>query len=181
MTLPRLLGALAAVAAVGVATLPSAFAADGSFQPNCLGSAKLGENRADGEVLYKFACDREIRGYSIATLNKQVDSFDTEPVVLTPGGEAVPGEDFGCSGEIPGVGIGCGGKAGAWNQVNGGVNLTSDPCGAPRPRLAVIIADAKGRVAGPYRITSSRTGGRLSGCPAKPSVRKHRARKIGRR
>jgi hypothetical protein len=180
MTLSRLLGAVAAVAAVGVATLPSAFAADGSFQPTCLGSAKLGENRADGEVLYKFACSTEIKGYSITTLNKQIDSFDTEPVVLTPGGEAVPGEDFGCSGEIPGVGIGCGGKAGPWNQVNGGVNLTSDPCGAPRPRLAVIVADAKGRVAGPYRITSSRAGGRLNGCPAKSTRNRHAARRSHR-
>ena len=180
MTLPRLLGILAAIAALGVATLPSAFAADGSFQPNCLGSAKLGENRGDGEVLYKFACGSDIAGYSIITLNKQVDSFDTEPVVLTPDGQAVPGEDFGCSGEIPGVGIGCGGKAGTWHQVNGGVNLTSDPCSAPRPRLAVSVADAKGRTAGPYRLVSSRNGGRLTGCPAKPSVRKHRARTIGR-
>ena len=180
MTLPRLLGALAASVALAVAVLPSAFAADGSFQPNCLGSAKLGENRDDGEVLYKFACSSAIAGYSIVTLNKQADAFDTEPVVLTPAGEAVPGEDFGCSGEIPGIGVGCGGKASAWNQVNGGVNLTSDPCAAPRPRLAVTVADAKGRTAGPYRLVSSRSGGRLSGCPAKPAVRKHRARKIGR-
>jgi hypothetical protein len=174
MTLPRLLGALAVTAALAVAVLPSAFAADGSFQPNCLGSAKLGENRADGEVTYKFACSSDIAGYSIITLNKQVDSFDTEPVVLTPAGDAVPGEDFGCSGEIPGVGIGCGGKATSWHQVTGHVSLTSDPCASPRPRLAVSVADAKGRTAGPYRIVSSRTGGRLSGCPAK-ATRKHRS------
>jgi hypothetical protein len=174
MTLPRLLGALAASAALTLAVLPPAFAADGSFQPNCLGSAKLGESRADNEVHYKFACSSDIAGYSIITLNKQVDAFDTEPVVLTPAGDAVPGEDFGCSGEIPGVGIGCGGKAKAWNQVNGSVNLTSNPCASPRPRLAVSVADAKGRTAGPYRLVSSRTGGRLSGCPAKPA-RKHRA------
>jgi hypothetical protein len=176
MTLPRLLGALAASAALAVAVLPSAFAADGSFQPNCLGSAKLGENRTDNEVLYKFACSSDIAGYSVITLNKQVDSFDTEPVVLTPAGDAVPGEDFGCSGEIPGVGIGCGGKATAWHQVNGAVNLTSNPCTSPRPRLAVTVADAKGRTAGPYRLVSSRSGGRLSGCPAKAAHR-HRSRR----
>src|ERR687887_668727 len=107
MTLPRLLGGLAVVAAA-IAVLPSAFAADGSFQPNCLGSAKLGEDRAGGEILYRFACDTKIAGYSIISLNRSVDSFDTEPVVLTPAGEAVPGQDFGCSGEIPGNGIGCG-------------------------------------------------------------------------
>jgi hypothetical protein len=180
MTLPRLVGALAALAAVGVATLPSAFAADGSFQPTCRGSAKLGESRADNEVAYKFTCDTTIGGYSIVTLNKQIDAFDTEPVVLTPKGDAVPGEDFGCSGQIPGVGIGCGGKATDWNRVNGGVSLTSDPCGAPRPRLAVIVADPKGRTAGPYRLISSSDGGRLSGCPAKPARKKHAARRSHR-
>ena len=174
MTLPRLLGALAVVAILGAAVLPSAFGADGSFQPNCLGSSKVGENRADNEVLYKFACSSDIAGYSIITLNKQVDSFDTEPVVLTPAGDAVPGEDFGCSGEIPGMGIGCGGKAGAWHQVNGAIHLSSDPCASPRPRLAVAVADSKGRTAGPYRIVTSRSAGRLTGCPPK-ATRKHRA------
>ena len=174
MTLPRLLGVLAASAVLAVAVVPSAFAADGSFQPICLGSAKLGESRADGDVAYKFACSSAIAGYSVITLNKTIDAFDTEPVVLTPAGDAVPGEDWGCSGEIPGIGIGCGGKASAWNQTNGAIQLSSDPCASPRPRLAVTIADAKGRTAGPYRIVTSRTGGRLTGCPAK-ATRKHRA------
>ena len=100
MTLPRL---LVAVVALAVVALPSsAIAADGSFQPTCRGSAKLGESRADGDIAYRFLCDANIAGYSLISLNRTVDSFDTEPVVLTPAGEAVPGQDFGCSGEIPG-------------------------------------------------------------------------------
>ena len=174
MTVPRrlgALGALAAIAAIAVAVLPSAFAADGSFQPHCLGSAKVGEDRANGEILYKFVCDAKIAGYSIIALNKPVDSFDTEPVVLTPAGDPVSGEDFGCSGQIPGSGIGCGGSASAWNHVNGGVHISSDPCASPRPRLVVSVADAKGRVAGPYRLISARDSGPLTGCPAKPAHR----------
>ena len=54
------------------------------------------------------------------------------------------------------------------------MSLTSTRVRAPRPRLAVTVADAKGRVAGPYRLVSSRSGGRLTGCPAK-STRRHRA------
>ena len=173
MTLSRLLGGLAVVAAA-IAVLPSAFAADGSFQPNCLGSAKLGEDRADGEVLYKFACDAKVAGYSIISLNKSVDSFDTEPVVLNPAGDAVPGQDFGCSGQIPGNGIGCGGLASEWNQVNGGIHVATDPCGSPRPRLVVSVADAKGRVAGPYRLVSAKNGGKLTGCPAGATRKHHR-------
>ena len=176
MTLPRLLGGAAVLAAVAVAVLPSAFAADGSFQPNCLGSAKLGESRADGEIFYKFACDRKIAGYSIVALNRTVDAFDTEPVVLTPAGDAVPGQDFGCSGQIPGSGVGCGGSATEWNQVSGGVHISTDPCAKGRPRLVVSVADAKGRVAGPYRLMSAKNGGPLTGCPAKSARRSHARR-----
>jgi hypothetical protein len=180
MTLPRLLGALAALAAVAAATLPSAFAADGSFQPTCRGSAKLGENRADGDIAYKFACSKDIAGYSLIALNRTVDAFDTEPVVLNANGDAMPGEDFGCSGEIPGMGVGCGGLARAWNQVNGVIHINSDPCGPGRPRLAVAVADSKGRTAGPYRVITARNGGPLTGCPAKSS-RKRGGRQAVRR
>ena len=183
MTPPRLLGAAATaatVAAIAVAVLPSAFAADGSFQPNCLGSAKLGESRADGEILYKFACSAKISGFSVIALNRSVDAFDTEPVVLTPAGEAVPGQDFGCSGELPGYGIGCGGLASEWNQVSGAIHISSDPCGRGRPRLAVSVADAKGRVAGPYRLMSAKNGGPLTGCPAKPSQKRRGGTRTGR-
>jgi hypothetical protein len=169
MTLPRLLGAIVATCTLAAATAPSAFAADGSFQPTCRGSAKLGESREDGDIGYKFACSSAIAGYSIVVLNRTVDSFDTEPVVLNPAGDAVPGEDFGCSGEIPGYGIGCGGFASAWNQVNGVVHVNTDPCGPGRPRLVVSVADSKGRTAGPYRVMSAKNGGPLTGCPAKSS------------
>jgi hypothetical protein len=167
MTLPRQLGTLAAVLALAVIAAPSAFAADGSFQPTCRGSAKLGESRADGDIAYKFACSSAIAGYSIFALNRTVDSFDTEPVVLTPAGDPVTGQDFGCSGEIPGFGIGCGGLASAWNQVNGVIHISTDPCGPGRPRLGVSVADSKGRTAGPYRVMTAKSGGPLRGCPAK--------------
>lgn len=173
MTLPRLLVALAALAVVALPS--SAVAADGSFQPTCRGGAKLGESRDDGEVKYHFVCSANIAGFSLFTLNRAVDAFDTEPVVLTPAGDPVAGQDFGCSAEIPGIGVGCGGLASAWNFVEGHVNLTTDPCGPGRPRFAVSVADAKGRTAGPYRLLSAKSGGPLSGCPAKAS-RKHSRR-----
>jgi hypothetical protein len=43
---------------------------------------------------------------------------------------------------------------------------------ARRPKLVVSVADAKGRVAGPYRLMSAKNGGPLSGCPAKSSRRR---------
>jgi hypothetical protein len=167
-----------AAAALATTVLPAAArAADGSFQPTCKGSASLGEAREDGQVDYKWACSADIAGYSIVTLTRQVDSFDTEPVVLTPAGDPVAGQDFGCSGEIPGIGIGCGGLATAWNQVHGSVNLSTDPCVGPRPKFALTVADAKGRTAGPYRLVSARSGPAnrpLAGCRSAATRKKGR-------
>jgi hypothetical protein len=108
------------------------------------------------------------------------DAFDTEPVVLTPAGEAVLGQDFGCSGELPGYGIGCGGFASEWNQISGALHISTDPCGPGRPRLAVSVADPKGRVAGPYRLMSAKNGGPLTGCPAKSSRKRGGQRAVRR-
>jgi hypothetical protein len=167
-----------AAAALATTVLPAAsHAADGSFQPTCKGSASLGEDREGGQVEYRWACSADIKGYSIITLNRSIDAFDTEPVVLTPAGNPVSGQDFGCSGEIPGLGIGCGGLATAWNQTHGSVNLTNDPCVGPRPKLALTVSDAKGRTAGPYRLVSSRSGPAnrpLAGCPAQATKKKGR-------
>jgi hypothetical protein len=170
------LGLVLAAAALATTALPAAArAADGSFQPTCKGSASLGEDRQAGEVVYRWACNADIAGYSIIALTRQVDAFDTEPVVLNPAGDAVPNQDFGCSGELPGIGIGCGGLATAWNQVHGSINLTSDPCSGPRPKFALTVADAKGRTAGPYRLVSARSGPAnrpLAGCPAQATKKK---------
>ena len=115
------------LAALAVAVLPSAFAADGSFQPNCRGSAKLGESRADGEIDYKFACGTNIAGYSIIALNRSVDAFDTEPVVLTPAGERCRARTSAARARSPAWASAAAGSATAWNQVNGGVHISTDP------------------------------------------------------
>jgi hypothetical protein len=171
-------------ATVAIAVVPAgARSADGSFAPTCMGSALLGESREDGQVAYRFACDTEIRGYSIIALDRQVDAFDTEPVVLDPADNAVPGQDFGCSATIPGFGVGCGGLVTAWNRVNGSVNLSNDPCKGPRPRFAVVVSDSKGRTAGPYQLLSAKAGpaGRpLEGCPAEASGKKKKHRRSRR-
>jgi hypothetical protein len=142
-----------------------------------LGSAKLGESRADAEVAYRFACDAGVAGYAVIALDRQIDSFDTEPVVLDETDEPVLGEAFTCSGLLPGFGISCTGEAGVWSRANGSVSLTSDPCKGPRPRFGVVVSDEKGSTAGPFRLMSAKPGpaGRpLSGCPATSARAKRR-------
>jgi hypothetical protein len=172
---PALAIALAAVAIAAAIVPTAARAADGSFAPICLGSARLGEDRAEGQVAYRFGCNTEVRGYSVLALDRQVDAFDTEPVVLDEADKPAPGEDFGCSGQIPGFGVGCGGLATMWHRVNGSLNLTTDPCKGPRPRFALTVSDAKGRTAGPYPLASTRGGPAsrpLTGCPAQVARKK---------
>src|ERR671919_758593 len=57
-------------------------------------------------------------------------------------------------------------------HFGGAIHISTDPCGKGRPKLAVSVADSKGRVAGPYRLVSSRNGGSLTGCPARSSHRR---------
>jgi hypothetical protein len=47
-------------------------------------------------------------GYSFIALNRQITSFNTEPVILDPSTQGVAaGQVQGCNGEIPSNGIGC--------------------------------------------------------------------------
>jgi hypothetical protein len=171
-------------AAGGLLATPLAARAD-VFDPTCNGRISLGENRLDGQVNYWLACSDAIGGYSLVTLNRQVAGFDTEAVTLDfQTGEAAPGQDWSCSGPIPSVGIGCAGKATAGNKVTGSINLLDDPCVGKRPEVAFVVADATGRVAGPFRMVNAKPGHAsrpLEGCPAtatkKPSQKRSSTKK----
>lgn len=177
--LPLLALALA-VATAATAIVPSFAQAQSSspFIPICLGSAKLGESRADSEVAYRFGCNAELAGYAVIALDRQIDSFDTEPVVLDDADEPVLGEAFTCSALLPGFGASCTGKAGEWSRPTGSLSLTSDPCVGPRPRFGLIVSNSKGSTAGPFRLMSAKPGaaGRpLTGCPATAARAKRKA------
>ena len=166
----------AAAALIAVRSQPSS--ADGSFAPRCKGVASLGESRSDGQVTYRFFCSDDVFGYSVIVQNREVDAFDTEPVVLKANGEPAEGESFGCSGELPGFGVGCGGTAGAGHRVTGHLNLSSDPCKGGRPILALVVTDEDGRAAGPYRLASGKGSAKrpLNGCPAKAAKKRKKPR-----
>ena len=48
-----------------------------------------------------------VNGYSFVALNRLINSFDTEPPVLTPLGDPAFGQVQGCNGGVPSKGIGC--------------------------------------------------------------------------
>lgn len=175
---PRLsLLALALALATLAGAIAPSFARAQTFTPDCLGSAKLGESREEGQVAYRLACDADITAFSVIALDRQIDSLDTEPVVLDDAGEPVLGEAFTCSALLPGFGVSCTGEASAWSRATGSVNLTTDPCVGGRPRFGFVVADEEGSTSGPYRLMSSKPGpvGRpLSGCPANNASRAKR-------
>jgi hypothetical protein len=172
-----LLGLLTCTSAAAMAAASRSEAADPPFLANCRGTIQLGESRADGEVKYRFACSDAITSYAVVATNREIDAFDTEPVVLTAAGDPVPGESYTCEGLLPGWGITCLGKSSPWSQVNGAVNLADDPCSGARPQLGIIVGDSKGRMTGPFKLRATKAGqrGELTGCPVK------RARKAGKR
>jgi hypothetical protein len=179
----RRLAAAALGAAAGLAAIPAlAPAADPPFDPTCNGRVSLGEERADGQMNYWLGCSDDISGFAVVTLNRETDAFDTEPVVLKPDGEPGAAQSFSCSGPIPGNGVSCTGSALAGNKINGSVNLSTDPCAGKRPEVAVIVANAKGATAGPFRLANAKPGPAtrpLDGCPP-PKAKKQKRRAVRR-
>jgi hypothetical protein len=175
----RRLGMVAGVAtaAVLVAAPMPAPAADPPFDPVCNGRISLGEDRAEGQLNYWFACSDEVKGYALVALNREVSGFDTEPVVVdTHTGDPVTGQSFSCSGPIPGDGIGCAGLTAPPNRVLGHISVSTDPCVGDRPEVALIVSNGKGASAGPFRLSNSKPGHAsrpLDGCPrqSKPRTR----------
>jgi hypothetical protein len=175
MTLPNILprrrhSLAILLAAGGLAATPlAARAADPPYDPTCHGRIALGEDRTEGQVAYSLACSDDIAGYSIVTLNRQVASFDTEPVTLDfTTGEAAAGQDWSCAGPIPSQGVTCSGKALGGNKVVGHMSLMDDPCVGKRPDAVFTVADAKGRTAGPFPFFNAKPGPAsrpLDGCP----------------
>jgi hypothetical protein len=176
---PRRLMAVAFGALAGFAVTPALALADGPFDPTCNGRISLGEDRTEGQTNYFFACSDDVKGYAIVTLNRETSGFDTEPVVLLPSGDPAPtGQSFSCSGPIPGDGVSCAGSALAGNKVTGFVNLTDDPCVGKRPEVALIVSNAAGATAGPFRLVNAKNGPAyrpIDGCPlVKPKAKRQR-------
>jgi hypothetical protein len=176
------LAAGVATTAVLVAAPMPAPAADPPFDPTCNGRIKLGDDRADGQLNYWFACGDEVKGYALVALNRQVSGFDTEPVVLDAAtNDPVPGQSFSCSGPIPGDGVACTGLSSPANRTLGHISVSDDPCVGSRPDVALIVSNGKGASAGPFRLSNSRPGHAarpLDGCP--PQRAKARSRHFRR-
>jgi hypothetical protein len=165
-----LLAALvAALLACGLMASTS-FADDNANNYTCSGHTSAGEPE-DGiegtQVKYSFGCNGPILGYQVAS-NLEIQSFDTDNIVLDQQGAAVTTDSFTCNAFLPTWGLNCIGiYSGGMNRVLGQFAIAGKLCDEPRvdPLLTVVYAtaDAKGKVtqyiSGPYDL------GRPHGCP----------------
>jgi hypothetical protein len=170
-----LLGALvAALLAMGLMASVSS-ADDNANNYTCIGHTAAGtpEEGIDGtQVKYSFGCNGPILGYQIQS-NLEVQSFDTDVIVLDQQGNAVTTDSFSCNAFLPTWAMNCIGiYSGNVNRVVGQFAIAGKLCDEPRvdPLLTVVYAtaDAKGKVtqyiSGPYDL------GRPHGCPRTPGA-----------
>jgi hypothetical protein len=170
-----LLGALvAALVACGLMASAS-YADDNANNYACSGHTSAGapQDGVEGtQVKYSFGCNGPILGFQIAS-NVEVQSFDTDDIVLDQQGAAVTTDSFTCNAFLPTWGLNCIGiYSGGMNRVIGQFAIAGKLCDEPRvdPLLTVVYAtaDAKGKVtqyiSGPYDL------GRPHGCPRTPGA-----------
>jgi hypothetical protein len=153
----------------------SSFADDNANNYSCSGHVSAGtpQDGVEGtQVKYSFGCNGPILGYQIAS-NLEVQSFDTDVIVLDQQGAAVTTDSFTCNAFLPTWGLNCIGiYSGNMNRVIGQFAIAGKLCDEPRvdPLLTVVYAtaDAKGKVtqyiSGPYDL------GRPHGCPRTPGA-----------
>jgi hypothetical protein len=141
---------------------------------DCRGSVTKGEPSVDDpaatQVKYRFACNGPITGYALQT-NTEVQSLETETFGADAKTGAVFNDDsFSCSGDLPGYGVNCVGKAG-WVDFNKGIYDPSQKsyvvitgqyeieaasiCDEPRPDPILTVMTATNKAgAGPSQAIS---------------------------
>jgi hypothetical protein len=161
------IGAVVAGAAHAATPLPSAV--------TCNGHADRGDDptQPDG-IDVAFGCSGDIRSFTVIS-SAPIGGFEVSAEVFDHVTQAIVETDsFFCEGLIPGDGFNCTGAAHAGKDVRTAF-ATNDPvCSeteATAPlRLEVVVSDANGATAGPFRLRGPEK------CP-KPDV----ARPAGRR
>lgn len=102
----------------------------------CDGLVKYQGTKPSYDLEYDFGCDSFFVGYVISS-NKQIDSYDTESVVLdSEGTPSAKAEGFDCEGIVPGNGFSCRG--------NGSLDRDPATAGQQMPSLYSISQKTSG-------------------------------------
>jgi hypothetical protein len=162
---------VACLAYLALGLVPAGASAATTFDTDCFGKITRGADTENGQITYDFACTQAFAGYTIVSLDQEIATFDTETLAFNyQTGEAATGEEYSCQGAIPTNGVSCNGKASGGNRVRGNVDI-DNPCALPRPRFAVVVADAKGSPSPVFPLfvgAGPAVSRPMTGCPKPP-------------
>jgi len=164
---PRVLALVAATlvalaAAVALLLTQSAPAPADANLSNLFCRGHIGNNTpltdevGDTNVKYVFACSGPFTGFQLLSSN-EVQGFDTEVFGSdAKTGDVVSGDQFSCTGALPGYGVNCGGFANfldnktqeydsskrSFDKISGTFTIDGDICAEPRTDVVLFVSTA---------------------------------------
>jgi hypothetical protein len=178
----RLRGRVPLVAAIALGMCALAFVAGPARAATpapsavtCSGHADRGDDPSlPDRIVVAFGCSGDIRSFTVVS-SAPIGSFEVSAEVFDHTTQAIVETDsFFCEGLIPGDGFNCTGIAHAGKDVRAAFETNEPVCSETEVteplRLQVVVSDANGATAGPFRLRGPEK------CP-KPDV----ARPAGRR
>lgn len=180
---------LAAAVALGWCALailagPARAATPAPSAVTCSGHADRGNDpTAPDRVDVAFGCSGDIRSFTVIS-SAPVGGFEVSAEVFDHVTQAIVETDsFFCEGPIPGDGFNCTGAAHAGKDVKTSFETFDPICSTTEVsaplRLHVVISDANGATAGPFRLRGPERCAPPK--PAKPAARGRKHRRGGRR
>ncbi|HET6448595.1 MAG TPA: hypothetical protein VFG31_05745 [Conexibacter sp.] len=153
---------LAAAVALGACALavvagPARAATPAPSAVTCNGHADRGDDPTlPDRIDIAFGCSGDIRSFTLIS-SAQIGSFEVSAEVYDHVTQAIVETDsFFCEGPIPGDGFNCTGGGHAGKDIRTGFETFDPVCSdtelTPPLKLQVVISDANGATAGPFRL-----------------------------
>jgi len=180
---------LAAAIALGACALaivagPARAATPAPSAVTCSGHADRGNDPTTPDRIdIAFGCSGDIRSFTVIS-SAPIGGFEVSAEVFDHVTQAIVETDsFFCEGPIPGDGFNCTGGAHAGKDIKTAFETFDPVCSetevsAPL-KLQVVISDANGATAGPFRLRGPEPCAKPK--PARPAARGRKHRRGGRR
>jgi len=175
---------LAAAIALGAWALaiiagPARAATPAPSAVTCSGHADRGNDPTQPDRIdIAFGCSGDIRSFTVIS-SAPIGGFEVSAEVFDHVTQAiVEADSFFCEGPIPGDGFNCTGAAHAGKDIKAAFETFDPVCSetdvTPPLKLQVVISDANGATAGPFRLRGPEPCAKPK--PARPAARgrKHR-------
>ncbi len=143
----------------------------------CSGHAGRGTHpTAPDRVDIAFGCSGDIRSFTVIS-SAPIGGFEVSAEVYDHVTQAiVEADSFFCEGPIPGDGFNCTGAGHAGKDIKTAFETLDPICSAIEVtaplKLQVVISDANGATAGPFRLRGPESCAKPK--PARPAARRHR-------